>query len=144
VETILRKDNAMKRAITIVTMLTLTGVVACSMSSRGGGVSKDEGFKIAVPGMDTVVKQGELQTVTISLHRGENFKRDVKLEIKSSKGISVEPSSVLVKGSDAPDVQLRITASTDADLGEYRVYVKGTPEAGEATSVDFKVKVVAP
>jgi len=134
----------MKSAISIVAMLVLTGIGACSMSSRGGGVSRDEGFTIAVPGMDTEVKQGEMQTVTVSLHRGESFKRDVKLEIKPSKGITVEPTQFTVKGSDKADVQLRITASKDANLGEYRVYVKGTPETGESTSTEFKVKVVTP
>jgi hypothetical protein len=29
-------------------------------------------------------------------------------------------------------------------LGEYRVFVKGVPESGEPTSVEFRVKVVAP
>jgi uncharacterized membrane protein len=134
----------MKNVIKIVLVSALTGLGACSMSSRGGGVSKDEGFTIAVPAMTTDVKQGEMQTVTVSLHRGENFKRDVSLEIKPSKGISVEPTKFVVKGSDQADVQLRITANKDADLGEYRVYVKGTPETGEATSTEFKVKVVAP
>jgi uncharacterized membrane protein len=133
----------MKSAMTIVMTLALTAVFGCE-SPRGGGVSRDEGFKIAVPALETEVKQGELQTVTVSLRRGESFKRDVRLEIKPSKGISVEPTNVLVKGSDAPDVQLRITASKDANLGDYRVYVKGTPENGEPASTEFKVKVVAP
>jgi uncharacterized membrane protein len=133
----------MKTAITIVITLALTAALGCE-SPQGGGMSRDEGFKIGVPTFETEVKQGELQTVTISLHRDENFKRDVKLEIKPSKGISVDPTRVLVKGSDKPEVQIRITASKDANLGEYRVYVKGTPETGESTSVEFKVKVVAP
>ena len=132
----------MKTAITIVMMLALTTVFGC-MSPRGGGMS-GEGFKIAVPAFDTEVKQGDRQTVTVSLHRGESFKRDVTLQIKAAKGISVEPTNVLVKGSDAPDVQLQIAASKDATLGEYRVYVKGTPASGEPTSVEFQVKVVSP
>ena len=37
-----------------------------------------------------------------------------------------------------------ITTAKTAALGEYRVYVKGTPETGEPTSVEFTVKVVAP
>ena len=134
----------MKTAITIVMALVLTALFGCQTSPQGGGMSRDEGFKIAVPTFTTEVKQGELQTVTVSLHRGEYFKRDVKLEIRPSKGISVDPTHALVKGSDNPDVQLRITAAKNADLGEYRVYVKGTPESGESTSVDFNVKVVAP
>ena len=132
----------MKTVMTIVMTLALTAFVGC-MSPRGGGMS-GEGFKIAVPTFNTDVKQGDRRTVTVSLHRGESFKRDVKLEIKAAKGISVEPVDVTVKGSDAPDVQLQITAPKDAALGEYRVYVRGTPETGAPTSVEFTVKVVAP
>ena len=135
----------MKTVITIVMTLALGALFGCqSTSPRGGGMAQDEGFKIAGPTFDTDVKQGELQTVTVSLQRGEFFKRDVRLEIKASKGISVAPTNVLVKGGDQPDVQLRITAAKNAALGEYRVYVKATPETGEPTTMEFNVKVVAP
>jgi uncharacterized membrane protein len=134
----------MKRSMMIVVTVALTAAVGCSLSNRGGGVSTDEGFRIAVPALDTQVKQGELQTVTVSVHRGEYFKRDVKLQIRASKGISVEPTSAWVKAGDKPDVQLRIAAARDAALGEYRIYVEGTPASGQPTSVEFKVKVVAP
>jgi uncharacterized membrane protein len=90
------------------------------------------------------IKQGETTSVTISLNRGDAFKRDVTLEIRPSKGISVEPTTALVKGSDKADVQLRVTAAKDADLGTYQVFVKGTPDAGEATSTQITVNVVSP
>ena len=135
----------MKTASLFVTMLALAVVSGCqSAGPRGGGVSKDEGFKIAVPTFETAVKQGELQTVAVSIQRGEFFKRDVKLQIKASKGIGVDPTNITVKASDKPDVQLRITATKDAALGEYRIYVTGTPDTGQPTSAEFKVKVVAP
>jgi uncharacterized membrane protein len=122
------------------------GYTMKSDSDKGGSVAKGEGFKIAAPTFDTKVTQGETQSVTISLKRGESFKQDVTLEMKLSKGkgLTFEPTKVLVKASDAPDVQLMITALNDADLGEYKVYVTGTPTTGEATSTEFKVKVVAP
>lgn len=107
-------------------------------------MAKGQGFKVAVPSMQTNVKQGELQTVTVSVNRDDYFKQDVNLEIKAPKGITVEPSSVAVRANDKPDVQLRIAASKDAPLGEYRVYVKGSPATGEPTSADFNVKVIAP
>ena len=135
----------MKTAIAIVMTLVLATVFGCeSASPRGGGMAQDEGFKIVVPNSALEIKQGEVQTVAVSLQRGELFKRDVKLEIKPTKGISVDPANALIKGSAKPDVQLRITAPKNADFGEYRVYVKGTPETGEPTSVEFTVKVVAP
>jgi uncharacterized membrane protein len=133
----------MKTAITIVMALALTAVLGC-LSPKGGGMSEGEGFKIAVPTFDTEVKQGDRQTVTVSLRRGESFKRDVTLEIKPTKGISVTPTTILVRAGDTPDVQVQVLATKDAAIGEYRVYVKGTPATGEPTSTEFKVKVVAP
>lgn len=137
----------MKTALTLVLTLGLTAVVGCqSMSRRGGGAASDEGFTIGVPGfgMGTEIKQGDTQTVTLTLTRGSQFKRDVKLDIQAARGISVDPTSVRVKASDSPEVQVRVTAARDAAFGDYRVLVTGTPETGEPTSVVFTVKVVAP
>jgi uncharacterized membrane protein len=107
-------------------------------------MAKNEGFKIGVPTLNTEVKQGELQTVVVSVQRDSLFKKDVKLQVKAPKGISVEPTSFTVKASDKPDVQLQIAAPKDAALGEYPVVVTGTPETGVPASVGFTVKVVAP
>jgi uncharacterized membrane protein len=135
----------MKNAIAIVMTLALAVVSGCQSSNlRGGSVPKDEGFKIVVPTFATEIKQGEVQGVTISLERGAYFKKDVKFMIKTTKGISVEPTDVIVKASDKPDVHLRITVPKDAALGEYRVSVKGTPETGAPTSTEFNMKVVSP
>jgi uncharacterized membrane protein len=135
----------MKTAITIVLMLALAAMYGCQSSSpRGGGMTQDVGFKIAVPTFTTQIKQGEVQSVTISLERGKYFKQDVKLQIEASKGISVDPTSVIIKASDKPDVQLRISAAQNAALGEYRVSVMGIPKTGESTSTEFNVKAVSP
>ncbi len=131
-------------AITIVLTLVLAAVSSGTDSPKGGSVGKGESFKIDVPTFDVKVKQGETQTVTIKLQRGEAFKQDVKLQIEAAKGISIDPVKVTVKASDKPDVQLTITVPKDAALGEYKVSVTGTPTTGEPTSVEFKVKVIAP
>jgi uncharacterized membrane protein len=122
------------------------GYTVKSDSEKGGSTVKGEGFKIAVPTFDTKIKQGETQSVTISLERGESFKQDVTLEIKlfKGKGLTFEPAKVVVKAGDAADVQLMITAAKEANLGEYKVSVTGTPATGESTTVEFNVKVVAP
>jgi len=133
----------MKTAIAAAMVLVLMVAFGC-MSPKGGGMSKDEGFKIRVPMLTTEIKQGDRQTISVSLHRGEFFKEDVRLESKASQGISVTPATVLVKASDTAEVALQITAPKDAALGEYRVYVKGTPQTGQPTSIEIKVKVVAP
>ena len=107
----------MKIAIIVVMTLVLAVMYGCeSNSERGGGTSKDVGFKIAVPTFGTEVKQGETKNFTVSLERGAYFKQDVKLQIKASNGISVEPTKVWVKASNNPDVQLQISAAKDAAL----------------------------
>jgi len=133
----------MKTAIAIVISFSLMVALGCA-SPRGGGMSGGEGFTIGTPTLTTKIKQGETASVTISLNRGEYFKRDVTLEIRASKGISVEPTRALVKGNEKPDVHLRVTAAKDAALGEYKIFVKGTPATGEATSTEITVKVVSP
>ena len=135
----------MKTAITIVLMFALIAMYGCQSSSpRGGSVLKGEGFKIAVPTFSTEIKQGETKNVTVSLERGEYFKKDVKLQIEASKGIRIDPTKVLVKANESADVQLRIATTRDTALGSYHVSVKGTPETGEPTSTAFTVTVVAP
>jgi len=133
----------MKTAIGAVMSLFLLVALGCE-SPRGGGVTSDEGFRISTPAFATTLKQGETQSVPISLSRGEAFKRDVTLQTRTAKGLSVAPTQTVIKGNDRPDTQLRITAAKDADLGTYKVYVKGTPEIGESTTAEITVKVVAP
>ena len=135
----------MKKVIVIAATLALVAVSGCySSSEKGGSMLKDEGFKIAAPTFGTEIKQGEVQSVTISLERGVYFKQDVRLLIKTTKGISVSPTKVLIKAGDKPDVQLRIEAAKGAALSEYRISVKGTPTTGSPTSTEFTVKVIAP
>ena len=133
-------------AITIALTLVLAAVSLATDSPKGGSVVKGEGFYVSVPSFDTKVKQGETQVVTIKIERGESFKQDVTLEIKLSKGkgITFDPAKVTVKASDKPEAQVKIMVPKDAALGEYNVSVMGTPTTGEPTSVEFKVKVIAP
>ncbi len=137
-------------AITIVLMLVLAAVSGCKQKPKGGpeggSVGKGEGFKIDVPTFDTKLKQGETQSVTLSLDRGASFKQDVTLEIQlvNGKGITFNPAKVLVKASDKPEVQIQILVAKDAAISEYHVSVMGTPKTGEPASTEFNVKVVAP
>jgi uncharacterized membrane protein len=133
----------MKTLIAIVMALAVASLFGCQTSPRGGSLAKDEGFRITVSTFTTEVKQAEVQTVTVSLLRDSLFKQDVKLQIKAAMGIRIDPTSVTVKASDSPDVQLEIAAPKDAPIGEYPVVVKGTPETGEPTSIGFTVKVLA-
>ena len=124
----------------LLALLTATGCSSTNVSSAGGVVPINEEFSITVPASATV-KQGANPILTVTLNRGAYFKRDVQLDIKAT-GIAVTPSSILVKASDKPDVQLQVAVARDAAIGDYRVTVKGTPETGAATSTDFIVTVV--
>jgi uncharacterized membrane protein len=135
------KTLAMLMAMT----MTLAAGFGCQSSGqRGGGAASDEGFKITTPKFDTMLKQGDTQTVKVSITRDDLFKQDVQLDIKSTSGITVTPTSVLVKASDSPDVLLELAAAKDAPLGKCVVSVQGTPKTGDAASEDFNVQVVAP
>jgi len=136
----------MKTAITIVLLSALAVMCGCQTSSspQGGSVAEDEGFKIVVPAGTTEIKQGETETAIVTLHRDSYFKQNVQLLINTTKGIGLDPTSVLIKSNDKAEVQIRITAARDAALGEYSIRVMGTPETGESTSTVFTVKVVSP
>jgi uncharacterized membrane protein len=124
----------------LVAAMIFTG---CSKSSELGGGAGSDTFKIVVPAMATGVIQGELQTVRVSLERGDGFKQGVKLELKAPSGLEAEPSDATVQPGDKGDVQVTITAASDAALGEHTIMVRGTPDKGEPTETEFTVTVSA-
>jgi uncharacterized membrane protein len=136
----------MKTVISIVFLVALAALCGCqtSESPQGGSVTKSEGFKISVPYATTTMKQGDVQTAVVTLQRDDYFKQNVRLLINTTKGISLDPTSVLIKSNDKPEVQIRISVAKDAALGDYGIRVMGTPETGEPTSTVFTVKVVSP
>ena len=131
----------MKTALPLLTACFLLTVLGCQ-SPSGGGPSLGEGFNLLTPARDTTLAQGATQNVTVTVNRGPDFKHDVTLETRAAKGITVEPAKVLVKASALPDVQLKITAPKGAALGDYKIYLKGTPDLGQATSTEFTVSVI--
>ena len=133
----------MKTVFVMVMALAVAVVSGCT-SPRGGGMSSDEGFKIGGPAFITEVKQGDRQTVTVTVNRDKYFKQEVTLLATATSGITVEPSKVVVKANESPDVPFQIKAPKDAALGEYKIIVRATPESGTETSTDITVKVVAP
>ncbi len=105
---------------------------------------KGQGFTIAAPTRALQINQGQAQSVPIALEREAYFKQDVRLQIDTTEGLSVDPTSVTVKASDSPELQLRITAAPDAAFGDYQVSVRATPQTGEPTSAIITVRVVSP
>jgi len=132
----------MAKALMVMSVVAMTALVGCKKSEPGGGAGNDT-FRVVVPAVSTDVKQGEIQTVRVSVERGAGFKQAVKLEVKAPTGLQVDPESTTVKPGDKGDVQLKITAAKDAPLGDQKIMVKGTPDHGEAAELEFKVTVSA-
>lgn len=134
----------MSKPLSILSVLACLTLACCNVSSpRGGGLSSAEGFRVIVP-HDIELQQGAVQTINVGLDRGDLFKQDVKISVKASPGISVDPTNATIKASQNPDALIRIAAAKDAALGEYRVSVTGTPASGEPTMTEFRVKVITP
>ena len=133
----------MKTLIAFFLTLTLITVTGCMNTSSKGGISPTyEQFSITVPSSMTI-KQGATEPITVSLNRGVDFKQDVQLYLKAND-VTVTPASILVKSGDNPDVKVQITATSNAALGNYIVFVKGTPEKGQSTSAECLVTVITP
>ena len=132
----------MQKALVVVGLIAMAALVGCKKSEEGGRAGNDT-FKVVVPLTAASVKQGEVQTVRVSVERGEGFKQSVKLELKAPAGLDVDPGSTVVKPGDKGDVQLKITAAKDAPLGDQKIMIKGTPDKGDFAETDFKVTVTA-
>ena len=137
----------LKHASAVAAILALTGLFGCQASSpRGGGMASDDGFRILLPQSQLTLKQGAIQSVDVTVVRGDQFKQDIKLDLKSGpQGITVDPKNYVIKASDRPESQVRVSAAKDAALGEYRVTITGTPASnGQPTMTHLRVDVIAP
>jgi len=130
--------------LVIASLLALTGLFGCETSPRGGGPTEDDSFRLVVPSSTIVMKQGAVQTVEVSLVRGDYFKQDVRLTLRSSPGLNVDPSTTVIRASERPLAQIKLGVGKDVALGEYRVTVTAAPVAGDTTTADFRVNVIAP
>jgi len=107
------------------------------------GKPKNDTFDLKAPSLATKVKQGESKQVTITVERSNDFKEDVTLKaMTSDKGLTISPSTAMVKASDAnTDVKFTVTVTKEAAIGEHTITVTASPSKGAPTSVSFKVDV---
>src|SRR5262249_46453305 len=124
-------------ALVVLSGITLTG---CNTSPEGGGTGENT-FKVQAPTLTTTIKQGDTDTVKLTVKRGRDFKQTVKLTATDPEGISSTFEPDVVKGTGDEDVNLRIKVAKDAPVGERRITIKGAPEKGDSTTVDVKVNV---
>jgi len=123
-------------------LLFVTAFGCTKRSEPGGGSDRASSFKLSGPSSTTSIKQGETQTETIKIERGKDFKQAIVLNAEPPFGVHAELSSTNNKASEKGEVNLKLTASDKAEVGEHTVYVTGTPDNGIATKLELKIKVL--
>ena len=118
--------------------------VGCNKSPEGGTPGTSSSFTIIAPTIPNTIKQGDRETVKLSLDRKSEFKKDVKLSVTAPANVKAELSKDSIKASEPTDFTLTITVDKGATLGDHPVKVTGTPDGGSPTSVDVKINVVTP
>ena len=135
----------MKRLMVLGAALLMAGLIGCNASEPGG--KKDDNtktsatFKLKGPLTSTTIKQGDKQTVKLTVDRGKDFKKDVTLKADAPKGLTVDLEPKVVKASDSETVNMAITAEKDAPVGEHTIKLTATPSEGNPVDLDVKVKV---
>ena len=82
--------KTMMIALTATALLLLAG---CG-SPEGGGPGENETFRLKSPLFSTTIKQGDRQTVTVTVDREEQFKEDVTLTASAGGSDAVERCAV--------------------------------------------------
>jgi len=121
--------------------------VGCNKSPEGGTPNTASSFTIKAPATATTIKQDNRESVKLTLDRGKEFTKDVKLKAEAPDKIKVELNKDVIKASDPSpaDFTVTVTPAKDAPVAEHKVKLTGTPEGGgAATTVEFTVKVTAP
>lgn len=107
--------------------------------------SASDTFEVKMPSntVPTTIKQGNSETVKLTVSRGKDFKQGVKIKLDTPDKIKADYKGT-VAASDPEEVQVKLEVAKDAPIGEHTVKVTATPDKGAATSGEFKVKVTAP
>jgi len=130
-------------AATAAALFALTSV-ACNKSPEGGSPGTKDSFTVTGPTTSTTIKQGNKETVTVTLNRGSDFKKKVALDVKAPDKVKATFDKSSVATSDDKDVKLTIDVDKEAAVGEHVVEVTATPESGTATKLPVKVTVAKP
>lgn len=134
---------------TLAILLTATG---CPESPTGGGnnsggtnANRADTFTLDKVLTPTTVKQGGADEVTIKLNRDRDFKRSVKLTAENVPDkVQVAFNPATIKPNEDAKSVMKITADKDAALGDHTITVKATPDSGNPTSIEVKIKVEKP
>jgi hypothetical protein len=134
----------MKKLIAAAVAVAIATGFGCNESPRGGSPGTDSTFKLQAPTLSTDIKQGETKVVKITVNRDDKFNQTVNLSVRGEpSGVTARLDKTSVPPSEK-EVNLTITAGTDAPLGEHTLTVVGKPETGNPTEVGVKIDVEKP
>jgi uncharacterized membrane protein len=118
--------------------------LGCARSPEGGTPGTDQTFRLSGPTLSTNIKQGDRQTVNISVNRDRDFRQTIRLSAQAPEGLNAEVGKPTVAPGEPDEVPVTISVSQNAPLGDHIVKVTGTPDTGAATTVDVRVTVERP
>ena len=135
----------MQRLLILSAVLAVFGLVGCNETERGGKQNDKtpgpETFTLKGPTTSTTIKQGDKQTVKLTVNRGSKFKKDVEITPDVPKGLKVEVDPKTVKAADSETANAQISVDKDAAVGDHTIKFTAKPESGNAVTLDVKVKV---
>src|SRR3954453_23509540 len=99
----------MRFALSIAAMGALV-FAGCNKSPEGGEPGTPNSFSFTLPTMSPTIKQGQKETVKITLNPGKEFKQTVKLkvDVPDKSNIKAELSKDSIAPSDAKEVSLTL------------------------------------
>ena len=109
----------------ILPLAALAGfLVGCNKSPEGGTAGTNSSFTITAPTVPTTIKQDNKETVKLSLSRGSEFKKDVKLSVAPVDKLKLDLNKTEIKASDATPAEFTITISPANNYVDELVFAK--------------------
>jgi uncharacterized membrane protein len=121
-------------------------LVGCNKSPEGGQPGTNNSFTFSLPTIPPTVKQGQKETVHITLNPDSGFNQTVKLkvDVPDNSNIKAQLNKDTIAPSDPKEVSLTLEVGKDVPTGDHAIKVTATPDKGTATTKEFKVKVETP
>jgi hypothetical protein len=106
----------------------------------GEPINSDATFELQYPTGATNIEQGQAETVTISVDRGDEFTGEVNVTLTAPAGITVNPEQfTFAAGED--EKELQVTVAPTAILGEQIIQVEGVSAGGPPAKGELKIEV---
>ncbi|MBW3599638.1 MAG: hypothetical protein KY475_20495 [Planctomycetes bacterium] len=136
-------------AVGLVALFLMTGCTeetppggpgALTTTPEGEPAEPEATFTLAVPTGARNIEQGESETLTIGVDRGEEFQDEVAVTFQPPEGITIDPEqATIVAGED--EVDITVTVDPTVQPGELWIEVTGEAPAGPPTTGKIAIEV---